>query len=241
MLADWLAKIASDGFAIVPAVFNAGEVERLTVDLGCALAEDEDGSSMRSRAGTVVAARNVLELFPAAASVWRRSPLVELLSAVLGKDAGLVRVLFFDKPPDRTWSLAWHKDLTIAVRDNKLPSHTLTRPTTKAGVPHVEAARELLEQMLTLRIHLDDVTDENGPLRVVPGSHRTGKETVASDREPAVIRARAGTVLAMRPLVSHSSGASLPGCVRHRRILHLEFAGQPTLPDGYQWRDFLRP
>jgi hypothetical protein len=240
MLAAWLEGIGGDGFAVVPAVFDADEVQRLSADLGHALADDGDGGSMRSRTGTVVAARNVLESYPAAASIWRRSPLVELLVVVLGADAGLVRVLFFDKPPDRTWSLAWHKDLTIAVRDNRLVSRSFTRPTTKAGVPHVEAPRELLERMLTLRIHLDDVTDENGPLRVIPGSHLASKEAAASDREPAVIRARAGDVLAMRPLVSHSSGASLPGCTRHRRILHLEFAGQPDLADGYQWHEFVR-
>jgi hypothetical protein len=47
----------------------------------------------------------------------------------------------------------------------------LTRPTIKAGAPHVIASDEILHKMLTLRIHLDEVTDENGPLRVVPGSH----------------------------------------------------------------------
>ncbi len=240
MLADWLDGIAGDGFTVVPAVFDRIEVARLVTDLSTALSVADEQRSMRSRAGTVVAARNVLESFPAVANLWRRAPLTELLSAVLGSEAGLVRVLFFDKPPDRTWSLAWHKDLTIAVRDNTLVSRSFARPTTKAGVPHVEAPRELLERMLTLRIHLDDVTDENGPLKVIAGSHLAGKETVATDRPPAVIRVQAGDVLAMRPLVSHSSGASLAGCARHRRILHLEFAGQRILPDGYQWRDFVR-
>jgi ectoine hydroxylase-related dioxygenase (phytanoyl-CoA dioxygenase family) len=130
--------------------------------------------------------------------------------------------------------------LTVAVRDQTLPSEQFRKPTLKAGVPHVEAPCTLLERMLTLRIHLDDVTDENGPLRVVPGSHRSGKETVASPAEPAVIHARSGDVLAMRPLVSHSSGASTPGTHRHRRVLHLEFAGCEELPDGFRWHDFIR-
>ncbi len=239
MLAARLDAIASDGFVVVPAVLDASEAARLAADLSCALYGADEGLAMRSRAGTVVAARNVLDAFPAVATVWRRWPLVELLAAVLGSDVGLVRVLFFDKPPDRTWSLTWHKDLTIAVRDNKLASRVFARPTTKAGVPHVEAPGELLERMLTLRIHLDDVTDENGPLQVIPGSHRSGKQTEATDRQPAVVRARAGDVLAMRPLVSHSSASSLPGCGRHRRVLHLEFSGQRNLPDGYQWHKFV--
>jgi ectoine hydroxylase-related dioxygenase (phytanoyl-CoA dioxygenase family) len=136
--------------------------------------------------------------------------------------------------------LAWHKDLTIAVRDNRLPSQQFLRPTVKAGVPHVEAPIGLLQQMLTLRIHLDEVTHENGPLRVIPGSHRSGKENIETSTPPRVIHAQAGDVLAMRPLVSHSSGASSAETRRHRRVLHLEFSGQQQLPDGFAWHDFVR-
>jgi len=42
----------------------------------------------------------------------------------------------------------------------------------------------------------------------------------------------------MRPLVAHCSGPSFPNTNRHRRILHLEFAGVRELPDGYAWHDF---
>ncbi len=148
-------------------------------------------------------------------------------------------MLYFDKPPERTWSLPWHKDLTIAVRDNTPASQVFARPTTKAGVPHVEASREVLERMLTLRIHLDDTDEENGALCVQPGSHHSGKAAVASDQPAVVVRAAAGDVLAMRPLVAHASGSSRPGCERHRRVLHLEFAGQRHLPDGYHWHQFV--
>jgi hypothetical protein len=238
-LAGWQQAIAADGFAILPAVYPGAEAESLALEMTSVLDQQQPAASLRSRAGTLVAARNVLDACPMVADVWRRAPLVALLGAVLGDQFGLVRALFFDKPPERTWALAWHKDLTIAVRDNALPSTSFARPTTKAGVPHVEAPLELLEQMLTLRIHLDEVTDENGPLRVMPGSHRSGKQVEATDRPAQDILAAAGDVLAMRPLVSHASGPSQPGCARHRRVLHLEFAGQAHLPDGYAWREFI--
>ena len=60
----------------------------------------------------------------------------------------------------------------IAVRDNTLPTAVFCKPTCKAGVPHVEAPWAILEQMVAVRIHLDDVSEENGPLKVQPGSHR---------------------------------------------------------------------
>jgi ectoine hydroxylase-related dioxygenase (phytanoyl-CoA dioxygenase family) len=129
------------------------------------------------------------------------------------------------------------------VRDNALPSGHFCKPTTKAGVPHVEAPRWLLDRMLTARIHLDDITDENGPLRIVPGSHRSGKEPLdvaAGDPRVRPILVSAGDVLLMRPLVVHASGNSRDGTWRHRRIVHLEFAADERLPDGYDWFDYRR-
>lgn len=183
------------------------------------------------------AARNVLSIWPMAVTVWRRPPLLETLAALLGPHAGLVRGLYFDKPPERSWALPWHKDLTVAVRDNQLPSRAFCKPTVKANVPHVEAPLEVLERMATLRVHLDDVTDDNGPLRVIAGSHRSGKAMPTGDVAPTSILARAGDVLVMRPLLAHASNLSHPDCQHHRRILHLEF-GHRDLPDGYRWFEF---
>jgi ectoine hydroxylase-related dioxygenase (phytanoyl-CoA dioxygenase family) len=234
-----------DGLAILREAFSAAEVGGLLAEiLGAMQAQQEtetaaSGEAIRSSAGTVYAARNVLDWFPAARRIWRTPRLMTLLAAALGDEFGLVRALFFDKPPERSWSLPWHKDLTIAVADNRLPSSCFARPTNKAGVAHVEAPAWLLERMLTLRIHLDAVTAENGPLKALPGSHRQGKATDPAPGEPRTILAAAGDVLAMRPLVSHASGLSTPGTRRHRRILHLEFAGVRQLPDGYAWREFI--
>jgi ectoine hydroxylase-related dioxygenase (phytanoyl-CoA dioxygenase family) len=93
--------------------------------------------------------------------------------------------------------------------------------------------------MLVARIHLDDVTGENGPMMVIPGSHLGGKvcSLDESKRRPAL--ARRGDILLIRPLVEHNSLPSKPGCHSHRRILHLEFAGSLELADGYEWHDFI--
>ena len=165
----------------------------------------------------------------------------ETLAAILGPQFGLVRGLFFDKPPDRNWALPWHRDLTIAVRDNRLPSRLFGKPTVKAGVPHVEASRELLDQMLTMRIHLDDVTEQNGPLQVIPGSQRGENGLPLREREAVgrSILANRGDVLLMRPRLLHRSNHSHPDSRRHRRILHLEFAAEVELPDGFAWHTFV--
>jgi hypothetical protein len=232
-------RVGRDGFTVLPEVFSPQEAEGIAAELSAALGGAEEGAvAIRGEAGGLYAARNVLELWPAAADVWRRPPLEGALCALLGPAFGLVRVLFFDKPPEQSWALPWHKDTTIAVRDNRRPSTHFARPTRKAGVPHVDAPADLLATMLTARIHLDDVTEENGPLKVVPGSHHTGKALVLDTAPPRSVLAGRGDVLLMRPLLAHCSNRSRPGTRRHRRILHLEFAAAPQLPDGFAWHTF---
>jgi len=234
-----LGKLNEAGYSLVPAVFDGAHVDAITQGLEQAF-QNPTAAAMRGESGNVYGARNILFLWRQAASVWQQPPLPEILTALLGPGFGLVRGLYFDKPPENTWALPWHKDMTIAVRDNRLGGTSFTKPTVKAGVPHIQAPLQVLERMATARIHLDDVTEENGPLRVIPGSHRTGVSMELWDVAPQSILAGAGDVLLMRPLLAHASNRSLPGTARHRRILHLEFAAAGELPDGYQWHDFHR-
>ncbi len=251
-LSQALATLAELGFVLLPSVHSGAECREIAARLIAALeARRDDAGTLQRASGVIYGARNLLEAFPSARDLWRRPPLVELLTAALGPHFGLVRGLYFDKPPQCTWSLPWHQDRTIAVIDNAVASPRFKCPTKKAGVPHIEAPDEVLLQMLTLRIHLDEVTDENGPLVVLPGSHvgqvsnlsspsasPTGEHRQAG-RLPHVIHAAAGDVLAMRPLLCHCSGSSSPNTTRHRRILHLEFASSPRLPEGFCWHTFL--
>jgi ectoine hydroxylase-related dioxygenase (phytanoyl-CoA dioxygenase family) len=236
-MTELLPALDRDGFHVLRGAFSESDCDRLLAEWNAACAADGAGL-MRSAAGAVYGARNVLDRWPAAANVMHQPVLGEALQAALGPGFGLVRVLYFDKPPGESWALPWHKDLAIAVRDNRLPSPHFGCPTTKYGVPHVEAPEWLLERMLTARLHLDEVTNENGPLRVLPGSHRGGKDSAAAGNEVRVVGNR-GDVLLMRPLLSHCSGHSHDGTTRHRRTLHLEFSGVPDLPDGYQGHTFV--
>ena len=236
---EWVEPLERDGCVLLSGLLDQEETEEVARSLGSALQATDEEAPLRSQEGTVYAARNVLKVWPEGGTIWRRPPLVDLLRRVLGVGCGLVRVLFFDKPPGQTWALPWHKDLTITVRNNRLPSGHFCKPTFKAGVSHVEAPEAVLVAMLTARLHFDDVTEENGPLKVIPGSHRDGTRLVLGDVPPRTIFARAGDVFLMRPMLAHASGRSHPDTRRHRRILHLEFAAGPTLPDGYAWHTFL--
>jgi len=229
--------IDRDGFAMLKGIFSPLVAQQLGAELERAILNDAEHQSAISRGETLIAARNVLEVYPAARTLWHRPPLDVILKEVLGENLGLMRGLYFDKPPQKSWSLPWHQDRVIAVKNNKLPSSVFGKPTIKAGVPHVEAPIWLSQQIIFARIHLDPMLDENGPLQVMPGSHRANQ--VQESRAPVTLYAHPGDVLLMRPLVFHRSSESLPMTNLHRRVLQLEFTGCPVLPDGYQWHTFV--
>lgn len=233
-------RLELDGFCLLEKAVDESTVAALLQQFQNTFECDTRGVLARSSHGHVYAARNLIESSPEVTTAWQSEFLIKFLCEQLGDHCGLVRALFFDKPPDRTWTLTWHKDTSIAVKDNSLESSSFSRPTHKGGVPHVIACDPILQQMLTLRIHLDEVTAENGPLRVVPGSHVSFASEGKGVEAAIDIHADAGDVLAMRPLISHSSGPSTPGTRRHRRVLHLEFAASESLPDGFQWHRFVR-
>jgi ectoine hydroxylase-related dioxygenase (phytanoyl-CoA dioxygenase family) len=163
------------------------------------------------------------------------------VAAVLGATCFAVRGIFFNKNPRANWKVTWHQDCVIAVRE-KLDIESWGPWSCKAGVIHVRPPTAVLQQMLAIRIHLDDCGEDNGPLRVIPGSHRDGflsdAEILDRSKESAVACAvhRADAIL-MRPLLLHSSSpATKPS---NRRVVHLEFAAA-ELPSGAIWQDEVR-
>jgi ectoine hydroxylase-related dioxygenase (phytanoyl-CoA dioxygenase family) len=236
MTTNYQSELQDTGFAIIKNVLESDQITRWIEALDALFLTDQ--ATIKNRQGAVYAARNILSALPSCCDISRIDSLTSVLKDVLGEDYGLVRGLYFDKHPERTWSLPWHKDLTIAVKDNTIPTTEFSKPTTKSGVAHVEAPESILSRMLTLRIHLDQVTESNGPLEVAVGSHANGKRPDENHKVEKIL-VNSGDVLAMRPMLSHASGSSDPNTDQHRRILHLEFAADRNLPDGYQWHQYL--
>lgn len=224
------------GYVLLRGSFDEIEIDRMRREVESILASNAaDAAILKGRASPAYGARNLLQYWPDCVKLLDSNLLRNALREILGADGGAVRALFFDKPPGHSWALPWHRDYTIAVREHR-PSSLFLKPTVKAGTPHVEAPNSLLQTMITVRIHLDDMSEANGALRVVPGSHL---QPDSSPAESVIIECQAGDVLLMRPLLLHASGHSETGTTRHRRIVHLECAPSPMLPDGLEWHDFI--
>ncbi len=230
---DWNEHLDRDGYAIVGNVLDDFEVARLEE----ALDRLQGSGTNLEREGQVYAVRNLLQEVPEVREAACSQPLLSLVQRVLGAGAFVVRGLFFDKTEKANWLVPWHQDLTIAVRA-KTASPGYGPWTRKGGIAHVQPPVEVLKRMITLRLHLDESGADRGPLRVIPGSHASGRLGAEETRvwlervggkECWVDR---GGVLMMRPLLLHaSSPARVP---KRRRVVHLEYAADP-LPDGVEW------
>ncbi len=150
--------------------------------------------------------------------------------------AQLVKVIYFDKPPTDNWYVTWHQDLTIEVKNKKAVKgyKGWTKKEDRFGVIPPE---DVLKSVFTLRVHLDDTSQKNGGVRVVPGSHKKelSKSEIGVITENSVampVDIPEGGVHVMSPLVLHASSKSKSQ--RRRRILHLEFSSA-ELPEGLEW------
>jgi hypothetical protein len=229
----------SVGYCLISEAIGGATLQAWSDSLESVLHKSQRGTlSSRDK---IYGSRNLLGTWPGVDDVRRHTAVKAVVDRILGDEAGLVRVLFFDKPPGRSWSLPWHRDMTIAVREHRSDLGPFRCPTVKSGQPHVEAPTWLLRQMVTLRIHLDPMTATNGPLVVMPGSHRGGElEIREAGGKIMTIFCAAGSIFVMRPLLAHSSRNSAPDSAARRRILHLEFAATENLPSGYQWQQYVK-
>src|SRR5277367_7000608 len=218
-----LAEVEQRGFATLPEVLTRSEIERLDESL-------TRNPLPRSRAGMRHALRH-----PAVLAIARDPRLQVIAREVLGCEPFPFRATLFDKSPVSNWLVVWHQDTALPLHERReVPGWGPW--SIKDGVNYAHAPASALEQVLALRVHLDDSVAENGPLRVLPGTHTLG---VLSDQalhdlstQIAAVEClvRRGGVLAMRPLVVHASSKSQSSAPR--RVLHIEYATSAVIADG---------
>lgn len=212
--------VETDGFAIIEGVLSRSTIDHLLATLK----HIGDTGSVRKRGG-IFALRNLLDVSPEVQEIALSEAIRALVEPVLGHHFFPVRGTLFDKIPGANWKVPWHQDVTIAVQE-RIECDGFGPWSTKADVLHVQPPAEVLKHMISVRLHLDPCGEDNGALRVVPGSHRHGRipeEQIQAIRNtPEVVcEVATGGALLMRPLLLHASSPSrIPG---HRRVVHLRF------------------
>lgn len=213
-----------DGALLFGGVLSAGEVATMTQTLE---------PQVTGRPGKRLLVDPDLAALLAADGVVGR-----VAASLIGPNILPVRAVLFDKSPDANWIVAWHQDRTICVRErHETPGFGPW--SIKDRVLHVAPPIDVLEEMVTLRLHLDAVDPDNAPLVVAKGSHRFGYVPAdiaaarAAECPMLVCEAVPGDVWAYSTPILHMSARSFGD--RRRRVLQVDYAGRP-LPAPLEWR-----
>src|SRR5258707_14615492 len=193
--------IEGDGFAIIPSCLDDSSRKRLSDSL------DDTQCGQRNLLRELI----IQELA-------RSQEVHRVLTPMLGPNCFAVKGILFNKTQKSNWKVPWHQDLTITVQE-RLEAEGFGPWTIKGGEVNVQPREEVLRGILAIRIHLDANDHQNGPLRVIPGSHKLGRLTAersqsGTNPDPWNAWSREEAL----SLCAHSCCTHLPHACRQRAV-----------------------
>ncbi|WP_066679286.1 MULTISPECIES: phytanoyl-CoA dioxygenase family protein [unclassified Chryseobacterium] len=225
--------IQENGFTIINNIFSEEEIEKISDVI-----QNIDTSKETFRKSEdLFAIRQFLKEIPDVKEFIFNDNIKEIIKEIFGDKYFAVKSIYFDKPEKSNWYVAYHQDLTISV-DKKVQLENFGPWTTKQNQFAVQPPLDILENIFTIRIHLDDTDENNGALKVVPKSHSKGiyrPETIDWNVETEnICSVEKGGIMIMKPLLLHGSNRTTNG--KKRRVIHIEFSDK-ELPKVLNWSE----
>jgi ectoine hydroxylase-related dioxygenase (phytanoyl-CoA dioxygenase family) len=225
--------ILENGFTIFRDIFSEEDIDKISDHI-----QNIDTSKETFRKSEdLFAIRQFLKEIPGINELIFNDKIKAIIKEIFGEKYFVVKSIYFDKPEKSNWYVAYHQDLTISV-DKKLQLENFGPWTTKQNQFAVQPPLNILENIFTIRIHLDDTDEHNGALKVVPKSHAKGiyrSETIDWNMETKEIcNVEKGGIMIMKPLLLHGSNRTTNG--KKRRVIHIEFSDR-ELPEGLNWAE----
>ncbi|RYD95087.1 MAG: phytanoyl-CoA dioxygenase [Sphingobacteriales bacterium] len=228
-------QIADNGFAVIPNVYNAEEIDAIANTIATA----QHNTSNFRKTDDLFAIRQLFKEVPGLQQLIFTDKLKTIVGDLFGEDYFLVKSIYFDKPGNSNWFVAYHQDLTISV-DKKTAVEGFSNWTVKNGQFAVQPPLEILQNNFTIRIHLDDTDGDNGALKVIQSSHKKNiyraEEIDYSAEVEVTCNVPAGGVMIMKPLLMHASNRTVNN--KNRRVIHIEFSNA-ELPEEIKWAERL--
>lgn len=227
--------ISEKGFAIICGIYSTDEIRKIIEAVDCT---DSDKDTFRKSEG-LFAIRQFLKEIPETIPLIFNEKLKQVIHQLFGSDYFAVKSIYFDKPEGSNWYVSYHQDLTISV-DRKSDLAGFGPWTVKQDQFAVQPPLPVLESIFTIRIHLNDTDEQNGALKVIPGSHKKQiyrPETIDWNIETEInCCVPKGGIMIMKPLLLHSSSRTTNN--QKRRVIHIEFSNQ-ELPKKIRWAERL--
>lgn len=229
-------EINSEGFVIIDKVYSENEIEKIISEIEKVTQIENDNSTFR-KSQDLFAIRQFHKEIPETLKYIFNKNLKEIIKTNFGENYFITKSIYFDKPEKSNWFVSYHQDLTISV-DKKVEVENFENWTTKQNQFAVQPPKEILEQIFTIRIHIDKTTKENGALKVLNKTHNKGifrTENIEVENETETIcEIEKGGIMIMKPLLFHASNKTTNN--ERRRVIHIEFSNQ-NLPNKLEWSE----
>lgn len=227
------SEITQNGFTIFEEIYTDNEIKQILIEINRV---DKNKETFR-KSKELFAIRQFLKEIPEAKDLIFNEKLLQIVYQLFGNDYFVVKSIYFDKPETSNWYVAYHQDLSISV-NQKIELKNFGFWTKKQNQFNVQPPIDVLENIFTIRIHLDDTTENNGALKVIPKSHLKKiyrPDTIDWDIESETFcKVNKGGVMVMKPLLLHASNRTTNN--KKRRVIHLEFSNY-NLPNGLNWAE----
>ncbi|WP_044205617.1 phytanoyl-CoA dioxygenase family protein [Flammeovirga sp. OC4] len=227
-------ELENNGYSILTDLYSQGEVDQI---VDCIAKSDTSGSSFL-KTKDVFAIRQLMKNIPELGGLLFNDKLIDLISTLSYSEYFLTKAIYFDKPSESNWFVAYHQDLSISV-DQKVDLDNYTNWTFKKEQFGVQPPTKVLQDTITIRIHLDDTDEGNGALKVIPKSHLKGIIRLDSNdwkvEDEYICSVKKGGAMLMKPLTLHASNRTVNG--KRRRVIHLEF-NKHRLPEALNWLEY---
>lgn len=231
---EQLKEIQSEGFTIIENVFSQEEVENLISVIEKTIQSKTEKSTFR-KSEDLFAIRQFHKEIPDSLEYIFNQKLNEIIKTNFGEGFFITKSIYFDKPEKSNWFVSYHQDLTISV-DRKIDIENFQNWTNKQNQFAVQPPTEILENNFTIRIHLDNTTNENGALKVINKSHRNGVCRIENLKlkGETICEVKKGGIMIMKPLLFHASNKTTNN--ERRRVIHIEFSNK-QLPNELDWSE----
>jgi ectoine hydroxylase-related dioxygenase (phytanoyl-CoA dioxygenase family) len=228
-------EISKNGFSTIHEVFTDVEVEQILTKIDQI---DKSKDTFR-KSDDLFAIRQFLKEVPDSIKFIFNNKLQTIINNLFGNDFFVVKSIYFDKPETSNWFVSYHQDLTISV-DKKLELENFGPWTNKQNQFAVQPPTSILENIYTIRIHLDETDEGNGALKVIPKSHLNAIYRIENNNlnlvNETLCKVKKGGIMIMKPLLLHGSNRTINN--KKRRVIHIEFSNK-ELPIGLKWSERL--
>lgn len=228
---DMKSHFEKNGFYVIGGVFEQAEIATIVNGIDSSV----DKPTFR-KTKDMFAIRQFLKEFPKMCTIIFNENLRQIIES-FGSGYFVVKSIYFDKPGQSNWFVAYHQDLTISVAE-RVEQPGYGPWTVKQDQFAVQPPLNILQDNFTIRIHLDDATEDNGALKVIPGSHLKGiyrpQDIDWTIERKVFCNVLAGGVMLMSPLLLHASNRTVNN--QSRKVIHVEFS-RATLPEGLRWSE----